>query len=138
MINCFVVPFSLLKYQTDPIRKFAVHRFFRLYPAYWLSLPLGVLFVYWGLGLWGSTQQIDWTTVLANCTMFQTFLGVGDIMGQYWTLGLELLFYILCAALFRFKRLQSFKWALLILVAVNLLRLICKHFEPYEPSLTMR
>jgi len=132
MISGFVVPFSLLKYQSEPIRKFAVHRFFRLYPAYWLSLPLGVVFVYWGLGLWGSTQQINWMAVLANASMFQTFFGVGDIMGQYWTLGLELLFYMLCAALFYFKRLQSFRWALAILIAVNVLRLVCKRFEPPE------
>lgn len=130
MISGFVVPFSLLKYTSSPLRKFAAHRFFRLYPAYWLSVPLGVIFVYWQFGVQHGGRDIHWPTVLANFTMLQSFFGFNDIMGQYWTLALELLFYTLCALLFHFRRLYSFGAALTVLFAVTLLKLACKRLLP--------
>jgi len=127
MISGFVVPFSLLKYRFNPIRKFATHRFFRLYPAYWLSVLLGLIFVQWRFGTQYGGHEISWLTFFANLTMFQTFFGFGDIMGQYWTLALELVFYFLCAGLFLFKRLDSFKSMMLLLLSVIVSREICRH-----------
>lgn len=130
MISGFVVPFSLLKYESTPIKQFAVHRFFRLYPAYWLSVPLAVIFVQWQFGAGAGAADIHWSTVLANFTMLQRFFGFHDVMGQYWTLALELLFYALCAMLFHFRRLYSFGAALSVLVAVTVIKLVCKRFLP--------
>lgn len=41
-----------------------------------------------------------WRGVLANMTMFQTFLGVPNFSGLYWTLTMEMIFYLLCSVLF--------------------------------------
>jgi peptidoglycan/LPS O-acetylase OafA/YrhL len=122
MISGFVVPFSLFKYDSNPIRNFAAHRFFRLYPAYWLSIPLGLMCVPWQGG-----EESIWATTLANLSMLQDFVGYPDIMGQYWTLSLELVFYVLCAALFYWKRLNSFKHILLLLIFFILFREAARH-----------
>lgn len=100
LISGFVIPFSLSGHR--PIRRFALGRFFRLYPAYWLSLGFALI-VLWltGRSMPGSS------TVLLNLTMLQSFLGAADVVHVYWTLALELLFYAACALLFRLKMLTN-------------------------------
>jgi peptidoglycan/LPS O-acetylase OafA/YrhL len=68
-------------------------RFFRLYPAYWVSLALGAVTL-------SSTRATHFNSaqILANITMLQLALKQPDVLGVYWTLFSELLFYLLCAA----------------------------------------
>jgi peptidoglycan/LPS O-acetylase OafA/YrhL len=127
MISGFVVPFSLFRYRSHPIRNFVAHRFFRLYPAYWLSVPLGLVFVSWRFGVAHGGQAIDWPMFFVNLSMFQAFFNVNDLMGQYWTLGLELLFYIACVILFATGRLTSMKAILMAFACVVLLKEAARH-----------
>lgn len=94
-VSGFVVPFSLFKPSRRPILAFAISRFFRLYPAYWLSIPCGLLVLF----VWAG-RDIPALLVPANITMLQQFVGVENIIGLYWTLQIELIFYGLCVALF--------------------------------------
>ncbi|MDQ1656642.1 MAG: hypothetical protein QOD41_1725 [Cryptosporangiaceae bacterium] len=73
---------------------FFISRVTRLYPAYWFAVLFtsGILWV-WQTSLPGPTPA----KVLANLTMMQTGLAERDIDGPYWTLWLELLFYLLFA-----------------------------------------
>lgn len=87
MLSGFVIPFSFSGEQ--PLRRFAITRFFRLYPAYWVSL----IFV-------AIVTALSPAAFLANATMVQTALGYPDAIGAYWTLFYELIFYFLCAVLF--------------------------------------
>jgi peptidoglycan/LPS O-acetylase OafA/YrhL len=92
LISGFVVPFSIRG--ARPLRRFAISRFFRIYPALWLAvLVLSVIFTYRG-------EAPSVATVLANMTMFPNFVGFKWLSGIYWTLTIELIFYMLCAALF--------------------------------------
>jgi len=76
-------------------RQFLIRRFLRLYPTYWLSIPLG-FFAYWML--FGLHMNIaGW---LANATMLPDALGHTAMMPHYWTLETELAFYVLCLGLF--------------------------------------
>lgn len=86
------------------VKKFFVKRFFRLYPAFWLSLPLGWLTSWY---IWN--KPIDVLTVLANITMIPEALGKVGIEGLYWTLQTELTFYFLCVILFCFGILHKTK-----------------------------
>lgn len=93
LISGFVIPFSFR--EPRALWGFAVSRFFRLYPAYWLSLAFG-------LSVLALTSRglPDLVTILANVTMFQAFAAQADVVPVYWTLALELLFYTACAALY--------------------------------------
>lgn len=103
IISGFVIFMSLEK--SDGIKTFAVNRLCRLYPAYWM----GVLFSFVLISIhFHFTQKypIDqpWITLAGNLTMFQYYLGLHDLEGPYWTMIVEMLFYLLMAALFLTRR----------------------------------
>lgn len=68
------------------VNQFVINRFFRLYPLYWVSIILvGIFFTFDGYGL---------DTILANVTMLQIFFRKEDLIGVFWTLPIELIFYV--------------------------------------------
>lgn len=94
MISGFVIAKS---YQNKTAKEFALGRFFRLYPAYWVALILTtVVTIFWGYINGLSVYPIQF---LANLTMVSGLLGSSYIDGVYWTLEYELLFYFLVFAL---------------------------------------
>jgi peptidoglycan/LPS O-acetylase OafA/YrhL len=94
-ISGFVIPFSLFKHGSQPLRAFFIGRFFRLYPTFWLSIPLALLALYVIPG-----RDTSLALVLSNMTMMPQFLGQESIQVAYWTLQIEIVFYVLCALLF--------------------------------------
>ncbi|MGW4893265.1 acyltransferase family protein [Kitasatospora sp. NPDC004240] len=79
--------------------EFFVSRVVRLYPAYWAGIALTTLVV---LNLdqfarWGAGDGLNARTVLGNLTMLQTPLGMRHVDGVYWTLWVEMRFYLLFA-----------------------------------------
>ena len=81
-ISGYVVPRSVRPNQDAAAFRFGWSRLFRLYPLYWLSLLLGALAFHTNL-----------LTILINTTMIQRFVGVENVIGVYWTLQIELIFY---------------------------------------------
>jgi peptidoglycan/LPS O-acetylase OafA/YrhL len=94
LISGFLIPHSL-KHGTRPLAKFAVSRFFRLYPLYWVSLAAA-------LAIFPLLAPISFSTaqIAANITMVAELFGQEYVISLYWTLFVEMLFYVLCAALF--------------------------------------
>lgn len=90
IISGYVIPHSLEKYRNHRLSTFWINRICRLFPAYWLSI---ILFFIIG------SSSISPMVYFANLTMLQKFFGVGDILGVYWTLAVELVFYALCSIL---------------------------------------
>ena len=101
-ISGFVIYASLRGPGPGVGRRFVVTRFFRLYPAYWLSLALGLL-VFWACR--GLTFRPY--LILANATMLPRLLDAPLVLGVYWTLETELVFYAGCWALRRAGRLEN-------------------------------
>lgn len=132
LISGFVIPFSLTPSVQNPIRRFAIHRFFRLYPAYWLSVELGVLLVRWRFG--AGDMNIEWSLVLLNLTMLQAYFGVENVLGSYWTLSLELCFYGLCALLFYWRKLHSARTIFLVFIVLVIVRQIARHVPTGSPT----
>lgn len=95
MISGFVILMSIER--SRRLVDFGAARFFRLYPAYWAAAITTFFVVHW-LGLPG--REYDIPTLLINFTMLQGFFGVPDVDGPYWTLRVELWFYIIMAAIF--------------------------------------
>ncbi|PJG55668.1 acyltransferase [Bradyrhizobium forestalis] len=113
-VSGFVIPFSFPD-STTPVRDFTISRFFRLYPAYWTSLLVGLV-----------TMQLleskiyPLGQVAANVTMLQTFVNVPNLWVFYWTLAIELLFYVGCTILFAMGLLNQRFTAVTIVVAAAL------------------
>jgi peptidoglycan/LPS O-acetylase OafA/YrhL len=92
LISGLVIPSSF--HGENPLRNFIASRIFRLYPGYWLSIPVLAIVA----SVKGTQPGLD--TVLANLTMLQSYMGQLDIGPGYWTLKFEVLFYFLCAVMF--------------------------------------
>jgi peptidoglycan/LPS O-acetylase OafA/YrhL len=98
IISGFVVAHTLAGRDAS-LEKFAVRRFFRLYPLYWLSIILVIFFH--GSGNYPLAPQGDYSALLANVTMLPTLLGFDPMMGVYWTLETELVFYLFAVVVYR-------------------------------------
>jgi len=95
-VSGFLIPTSLKAGGPSPGRTFLIRRFFRLFPAFWLSVPLGVLALWTLFG-----QSISLADVALNLTMVPDLLHAQPVMGSYWTLEYELAFYALCLVAFK-------------------------------------
>ncbi|MBC6470770.1 acyltransferase family protein [Actinomadura alba] len=74
--------------------EFGVSRIVRLMPAYWAAVLLGLV-IYLATGLGKGKPGL----VLPNLTMLQGGLGTGNVDAVFWTLWVELHFYVLIALL---------------------------------------
>ncbi len=95
VISGFVIALSLRR---STLRGFAVARFVRLFPTYWVCLVI-TLVVVTASGLPGQRRSL--AELLANLTMLQPFAQITSLDGSYWTLAVELAFYAQCALLWR-------------------------------------
>lgn len=105
MISGFVIFMSIQKVRRGI--DFVINRVSRLYPTYWTA----VLFMFVLLVISSFFREdinIPWVFVktLANLTMFQLYLGIPDLDGPYWTMIIEMLFYISILLLFQLKWLR--------------------------------
>jgi peptidoglycan/LPS O-acetylase OafA/YrhL len=74
--------------------QFAVSRIARLFPAYWAAIVITTVVV----TLWPVMKQpLSTVDVLVNLTMLQGLLGVPHVDWSYWSLAVELQFYLLFA-----------------------------------------
>lgn len=94
-ISGFVICPTLRGNKYDGARKFLISRFFRLFPAFWVSM---LLFVFVTI-LWPG-KAIDIPQILGNIPMLYSIFQVEPLMGLYWTLEVEIIFYFLCLILF--------------------------------------
>ena len=100
MISGFVILLTLER--TRDWKEFLVGRFSRLYPAYWVCVTLAALAVAARFGGEGLGARYA-----ANLTMFQLYLGAADLDGSYWTLAIEMLFYLVMLGAYAARRLES-------------------------------
>jgi peptidoglycan/LPS O-acetylase OafA/YrhL len=98
MISGFVI---LMTVQSKDVRGFFISRVVRLYPAYWVSCTLTFLVI-----LLFARDQIytSLSRYVANMTMLNGFFDIGGIDGVYWTLCVELKFYLLVGILLALKQ----------------------------------
>jgi peptidoglycan/LPS O-acetylase OafA/YrhL len=104
MVSGFIIPVSLKvnKSRIEGIRNFLLGRIFRLYPAYWLSVAGAFILLF-------HASLVDFSVkkILVNLTMFQGFLGVENMLGIYWTLQIEWVFYIVCIVLYLLRSIEK-------------------------------
>lgn len=91
----FVIPVSLEK--AHSLSKFWKGRFFRLYPLYLASMITTIVLIATGVSNRTMPSSAD---LLANLTMLQKFMGRPSILHLYWTLCLEMAFYIIISVIY--------------------------------------
>ncbi len=99
----FIIPASLERGRRTPgrlpaLRAFWTGRLFRLFPLYWLSLAAAAVLV--SVGRHVPEQSLSPSDWLANAAMLQLPAGAPLALGLYWTLALEMVFYLLTSGLF--------------------------------------
>lgn len=120
---------------------FLVNRAVRLLPAYWAAMLLTLVTVHAG-GV-GALQVPFWTAAV-NLTMLQGFFFVPAVDGGYWTLTVEVAFYVCVMMLWLVCRLRHIErwillWLLLRLVEARLwidmptrlAMLLCLDYAPF-------
>ena len=107
MISGFVIFMSLNKINSSV--EFVINRFCRLYPTYWASVTFTFLLaiVYAAFNKNASYIPIKLSDYIGNMTMFQFYLRIPDIDGPYWTMIIEMLFYIVMLIIYKRKLLAS-------------------------------
>lgn len=99
LVSGFVIPISLER--AGGLRSFAVGRIARLYPMYWASLALALVLHGAGLPVLPEDFRSELPgSALVNVTMVQELVGVPHAIGLYYTLTIELVWYVACAVLF--------------------------------------
>ncbi|CAN4278643.1 acyltransferase [Pseudoxanthomonas sp. LjRoot125] len=105
LISGFVIFMTLERTRTAA--DFVVSRFSRLFPAYWVAVLLTACVVY-SVGL--PLQQLPTGQALLNFTMVQEILGAEHLDGSYWTLQIELFFYVQMLFWYLLGQLKRIHW----------------------------
>lgn len=108
MISGFVIFWSTNNLKSS--RDFLISRFARLYPAYWTAIIITFLIVTL-LGLPGREVSIG--KFLGNFLMFHGYFNIPDVDGVYWTLKIELTFYLWILVLFFLNLIQHINFFIL-------------------------
>ncbi len=90
-ISGFVIPSSLRGARVAGVKKFLTRRFWRLYPPFWFAVMLTWLMNWRDF----SPERLAW-----NATMIPSLGDVTSAAGHFWTLEIELVFYLFVALLF--------------------------------------
>ncbi len=104
IISGFVILMSLTKIKSSA--DYAINRISRLYPAYWAAVTFTFIMILLSPYLevfFAQPASLD--EYLGNMTMFQFYLQIPNLDGPYWTLIIEINFYIGMFLLFHFKKL---------------------------------
>lgn len=117
MISGFVI---LMSAQHSTAKKFIKSRFLRLYPAFWfcctVSFLLTIVFI-------NHIFQLTLPRYIANMTMFNGFFNIGYVDNVYWTLLVEMKFYIFIFLLLitkQIRNIENFAFIWLLLAAIQI------------------
>lgn len=94
IISGFVI--SLTIQNNSNWKHFLINRFSRLFPVYWICVILSVLTYLISYNYINEPAPTDYLfkTFLVNLSMIQFYTSFPNIDGSYWTLIIELLFYV--------------------------------------------
>ena len=127
LVSGFLIPYSLDRSQS--VYTFAIHRLFRLYPAYWFSILFNLTLNYFLV--FEPFPRIE--TFFANLTMLQGYLRQPDLIGAFWTLQIELTFYIFCVIIFLLRLSSKTKLVLFGLIVISIIFSILSLFNIHVP-----
>ncbi|QHI36903.1 hypothetical protein IMCC3317_22730 [Kordia antarctica] len=101
ILSGFVIFMTLTKIKSS--KDFIINRLARLYPTYWVVVTFTFCLILFHQTFSEDFAHITLSDYLANMTMFQFYIGYADLDGPYWTLIIEMLFYIVMLIIFILK-----------------------------------
>lgn len=138
IISGFVIFMTIQK--SKNWKAFFVSRFSRLYPAYWMCVSITTLAIFFSIQIDSHVLEIfvlkeNFLLVyLANLTMFQHYFKIPNVDGSYWTLIVELVFYIFMLIILALKKLDKLEtYGIIFLFFVSLY-----YFDPVAEHLLFR
>lgn len=95
---------------------FVINRVSRLYPTYWTAVTFTFV-IYVAFSIYHGDENYGkyFIEYLGNITMFQYYLKIRDLDGPYWTMIIEMLFYISILLLFQTKLLKYLNVVFIVL-----------------------
>jgi peptidoglycan/LPS O-acetylase OafA/YrhL len=129
IISGFVIAQSIA---TTSIKNFAIGRFIRLAPMFWLICTLTYIFTL----LMPNGHPVRFPEYLISMTMlgdkFSSLLGYGGVVDPvYWSLAVEIIFYVAIACfvyVFSWNNIRYFLWGWLMVSAMSFLLHIDQNF----------
>jgi peptidoglycan/LPS O-acetylase OafA/YrhL len=126
IISGFVIYMSIGRVKTS--LDFVINRVSRLYPTYWTCVTFTfILIAANSIFKNAGSEHIDFIAYIANMTMFHFYFEIPSIDGTYWTMIIEMIFYLGILFLFHFKWL---KYLNLIGLALTLIVVAAASFWP--------
>jgi peptidoglycan/LPS O-acetylase OafA/YrhL len=137
-VNLFFIISGFVIFMTlDRTRRpmdFVVSRFSRLFPAYWCAIALTFTLTH-ALAL--PLKTVTLTQALANVFMVHGLFKVPHVDGVYWTLEIELLFYLFMFVLYRAGQLGRVAFFVGALLALRVLYVALARHAGIELSWTL-
>jgi peptidoglycan/LPS O-acetylase OafA/YrhL len=126
LISGYVV---LLSTQGKTIRQFFISRVTRLYPAFWAACTLTFLVkCLWGTGSTDAHMSVYLHSGIGqyfyNMTMLYGFLGITPVDSAYWSLTVEITFYVLISLLVAYDLMRHINLFIALWLAYTALPLI--------------
>lgn len=119
MISGYVI---MMTAQQSGLRHFAASRVSRLVPAFWVGMLLTVL-VEWAIPQAPFHLESVWQW-LANLTLAPSWWGQSAIDGSYWSLAIEINFYLWVALVIALGQLRHIEFLLLMWLGISLVNVI--------------
>ena len=106
--------------QNTTAMNFAKKRVIRIYPMYWVAILVTSAVML----LIMPERVLSITKILGNFLIFHRYLGIPSVDGVYWTLAVEMLFYLYVFAVLLLKLQKHIRWFLLLGTAASAVYLV--------------
>lgn len=113
MISGFVI---LMTASNNNLKAFFISRAVRLYPAFWVCCTLTFLIT---LAIGQPRYTANLYQYIINMTLLSDFMGVPSIDGVYWSLFVEIKFYLMISILLGFKKLEKIETYLVLWLLIS-------------------
>ncbi|EOA03349.1 acyltransferase 3 [Herbaspirillum frisingense GSF30] len=120
MISGFVI---LMSSENVTPRVFLRSRVLRLYPAYWFCCTVSFVLTYIFIN---HIFHLTVPRYVLNMTMLNGFFGIGFVDGVYWTLLVELKFYLLVLFVLFLGQMARIEWVLAAWLLLSILQIFLK------------
>lgn len=115
MISGFVI---LMTAEKGNLKYFVISRIVRLYPAFWVACTLTFIFsILWGAAIY----KITFIEYIINMTMLGGFVGVKPVDGVYWSLLVEIRFYVLIGVVIVLGQMKKIEWLMFLWLVISII-----------------